>query len=726
MNVFTQRRRLAAAAVSLAIVASPLAAGSLGASGLAAPARTAATAVDTTYLTDTFPGLPANNILETVTYDRFQWLLQQPGQFAFVIGSASEAGFPAKVVAAEAAARSAGAAKVYWFDPNLSGQTGLKSLNTRDAADINLASTSRTIFGNTWQNVLGQYLGNGIKSVPSSATNVTVTPDDTVVNDSVNPLFDYRATETPAADADDDLFFVYDKDHKAGQADDKIRSWVNLSDSAAVPADIASALTAAGGANTIDQLSQFQWWKDSANKKHDASYASDARYGGDIVTDADNADGWRVQQITYPELLHLLDTKDDASKNFVILFGGTWCHNTRAVLKHVNEEAQENNATVYNFDLVLDGGTTNGANGGANPIHIRDNANASVANGGAFNFRPSHLYGDVVRTYFKNLVTEYDANAGNRVSYYPGGDTTAFPDVVRKLQVPFLINYQRGTGNNPSSSAVKRQWIQQNTDTSTGLPTFKEYMTEWWYTKPSAQLGLDFPINDPSTLTPEQLSQVDVKRAEVAFAQEGLAKLDDFFGGLPGAVVSTQTVTASTVSYGTTPQVVVAIANKYGRIPAGNATLTVGGQTYTAAVAQNAALFNVAQLAPGSYPYTASCAGGAEILSFQKAGTLTVTKGKVNKASGAVKKAPTTKKAGSYKVTVQSPAGLAKATGGKVTVTLKKGSAKKKATGTLKNGVVTVKVPKLKKGTWQVTIGYAGDAKYVSTSASGKAVKVKK
>lgn len=712
---------MAAAAVSLAVVASPLAVGGLGATGVAAPARTAATAVDTTYLTDTFAGLPATNILETVTYDRFQWLLQQPGQLAFVVGSAADAGFTAEVVAAEAAARTAGAKKVYWFDPNLSGQTGAKSLNTRDVSGINLDAASQAIYGRTWQSVLGKYLGNGLNAVTTSST-TTVTADDTVVNDATNPLWDYRSGQTAAAGANDDVFFVYDKDNKSGTANDKIRSWVNLSTSSTVPAAVTTALTDGGGATGIDQLSQFQWWKDAANGKHRASYADAARYGGDILDASDDADGFRVQQITYPELLHLLDVKDSTDKNFVILFGGTWCHNTRAVLKHVNKEAQENNTTVYNFDLVLDGGITNGTNGGGNPIHVRDNANS----GATKNFRPSYLYGDVVRKYFRNLVTEYDPNSGTRVSYYPNGDLTAFPDVVRKLQVPFLINYQRGTGDNPSSAAVKRQWIQQNSDASTGLPTFREYMTEWWFTQPSAQLGLSFPITDEAALTDAQKGQLDVARANVAFAQEGLAKLDDFFGGLPGAVVSTQTVTAPTVAYGTTPQVNVAIANKYGRIPAGTATLAVAGQTYTAKVAQNAAAFDLATLTPGSYPYTVSYAGDAQIVGFQKAGTLTVTKGAVKIAAGVVKKAPTSKKAGSYKVTVQAPSGVAKATGGKVTLTLKKGSTTRKATGTLKNGVVTVKVPKLAKGTWKVTVAYAGDGKYTRATGSGKSVKVKK
>ncbi|MET3963050.1 hypothetical protein ABIE44_002984 [Marmoricola sp. OAE513] len=729
MKTLTTRRRLVAAAAAFAVAVSPLAVGAVNGSSSAAPVRTAATAVDTTYLSDTFPGLSANPVLETVTYDRFQWLLQQSGQLAFVIGSASDTDFPAKVVAAEAAAKAAGAAKVYWFDPNLTGLTGVRNLNTRNPGGINLVAGSQTIFGNTWKNLLGQYLGNGIKSVPNAGgTAVTVTADDTVVNDVDAPLWDYRTSPTQApVGAADDIFFVYDKAGTGtGGAPDKIRSSVNLSttDTANVGSAVTAALTAGGGAAGIDQISQFQWWKSAANKKHDLAYPDDARYGGDILEDSDDADTFRVKQITYPELVHLLDVKDSASKNFVILFGGTWCHNTRAVLKHVNQEAQENDVTtVYNFDLVLDGGTTNGTNGGSNPIHVRDNANS----GATTNFRPSYVYGDVVRKYFKNLVTEYDPNTGTRVSYFPNGDLTAFPDVVRKLQVPFLINYQRGDGTNPSSTAIKRQWIQQNTDSSTGLPTFREYMTEWWFAKPSAQIGLGFAIPaDESTLDPAQKTQLAQARANVAFAQDGLAKLDDFFGGLPGAVVSTQTVTAPAVAYGVAPKVTLAIANKYGRIPAGNAKLTVAGTEHTVAVAQNAAVFTLAKLAPGTYPYTITYTGDDQIVGFTKTGNVTVTKAKVVKVAGGVVKAPTTKKAGQYKASIATPTGLAKATG-KVTFTLTKGSTKKVVVGTLNSlGAVTVTVPKLPKGTWKVTVSYAGDSRYLGSTAAGGSIVSKK
>ncbi|MBO9523730.1 MAG: Ig-like domain repeat protein [Nocardioidaceae bacterium] len=717
-------RRLVAAVAGLALAAGPLAVGGLGSTGAAAD-RTATTAVDTTYLADTL-GLPAQTVVETVTYDRFQWLLQQPGQYAFLIGSPGDTGFKANAVAADTAAKAAGATKIYWFDPNLSGYAGADSarnLDTRNPAGINLAAGSQAIFGNTWKNLLGQYLGNGIKAVPSaSQTSVTVTADDAVVNDTTDPAWDFRTGQTAAIGASDDAFFVYDKDHTSSGTPDKVVDWVNLSTSADVPGEIGAAFTAIGGGAAIDSRSQFAWWKDAANHKHDLAFADDARYGGDIIDDADNADGWRIKQITYPELLHLLEVKDTADKNFVILFGGTWCHNTRAVLKYVNREAQKNDVTtVYNVDLVLDGGTTNGTNGGSNPIHIRDNAYS----GATTNFRPSYLYGDVVRKYLKNLITEYDPNTGTRVSYYPNGDLSAFPDVVRKLQVPFLVNYQRGDGANPSSTSVKRQWIQQNADASTGLPTFREYMTEWWFTSKAPQLGLSFAIPaDESTLTDPQKQQLAQARANVTFAQEGLAKLRTFFGGLPGAVVSTQTVTAPPVSYGVAPKVNVAIENEYGRIPAGTAKLVVAGATLTAPVALNKASFALPKLVPGSYPFTVSYTGDDQIVGFSRTGTLTVTKARVSKVTGAVVKAPTRTRAGAYKVTITTPAGLLKA-GGKVTVTLAKGSARKTVTGTLAGGVVTVKVPRLTKGTWTVVAGYSGDARYVAAKVAVKAIVVR-
>ena len=716
MHAHTLRRRVVAASAGLAAVVSPFI---VAATAEATPSRTAAASVDTTYLSDTL-GLPANTVVETVTYDRFQWLLKQSGQFAFVIGSATDANFKVNVQAADLAAKAAGATKIYWFDPNLTGQTGIKNLDTRNPAGINLVAASQTTYGNVWKNVLGQYLGNGIKSVPAaSETTVTVTADDTVINDSVNPIWDYRSTGTPAVTTTDDIFFVYDKDHKVADVNDKIVDWTNLSTAAnatAAGAGVTTALTTAGGGAVIDQLSQFAWWKDSANHKHDLAYPNDAVSGGDILDDSDNVDGWRVQQITYPELLHVLQTKDATAANFVLLFGGTWCHNTRAVVKFINQQAQDNGVqVVYNFDLVLDGGTINGTNGGGNAIHVRDNANS----GTTFNFRPSWVYGDLVRTYFKNLITEYDPQNGTRVSYYPGGDLTAFPDVVRKLQVPFLIGYQRGTAGSVSSTAIKRQWIQQTTDIGSGLPTFKEYMTEWWFTQPSAQLGLNFPIPaDESTLTTGQKSQLATARLNLAFGQEAVQKVGEFFKGLPGAVNSTQTVTAPSVTYGNASAVTLAIQGLYGRVPTGTATLTVNGASYPVAVAQNAAVFTTAILPVGTYPYSISYTEDAQIKGFTKTGSLEVTKAQVASVTGAATTVPTASATGTYHVAVTEPSGLAKATGD-VAVTFTKGTSTSVVNGTVADGVANITIPTLASGTWAASVAYAGDGSYFGSTADG-------
>ena len=737
-NIF---KRAATGAVAVSLAFSALVATGTSASATDISVRTASVSEDTTYLTGTL-GVPTNTVIETVTYDRFQWLLKQPGQYAFLIGSVADANFAANAVKVDTAAKAAGAGKVYWFDPNLSGQTGIKSLDVRNTSNINLSTGSQAIFGNIWKNVLGQYLGNGIKSVPSATkTTVTISTDDTIVNDSVDPLWDYRSTATPAPSSTDDYFFTYDKDNTVNGVADKIVSWVDLSTNSDVAAALGTAITAVGGSN-IDALGQFEWWKDSANSKHDLAYTDDTKYGGDILTSADDDNGWVIKQITYPELLHLLDLQDSADRNFVILFGGTWCHNTRAVIKHINQNALENGVkTVYNFDLVLDGGTTNGTNGGANPIHVRSYANdtRTIANGGtnAFNFRPSWAYGDVVRKYFKNLITEYDANDGSGVSYYPGADTTKFPEVVRKLQVPFLINYQHttvptlaapNTPVNPTSTAVKRQWIQRNVDASTGLSTYREYMSEQWFTVPSAQLGLSFalPANatEEAALTDANKALLATARANVTFAQQALADLNTFFDGLPGAVVPTRTVTADAVNYGSTATVKLSLTDLYGRNPVGSASLSLGGATYTATVSNGIASFTTPVLTAGNKPYSISYTTDSQIVGFTQTGTLVVNKTAVSSVVGLVTKAPTKKAVGSLKVTVTAPSGLA-AAGGTVAVTITKGALTQTINAPVVNGIATVVLPKLAVGSWATSVAYQGDDNYSPRTITSASLKVK-
>ncbi|MDR1834120.1 MAG: Ig-like domain repeat protein, partial [Propionibacteriaceae bacterium] len=109
----------------------------------------------------------------------------------------------------------------------------------------------------------------------------------------------------------------------------------------------------------------------------------------------------------------------------------------------------------------------------------------------------------------------------------------------------------------------------------------------------------------------------------------------------------------------------------------------------------------------------------------------------VSKATAKIKYASTTtaklsktsiKKSAKGKVSVTLKTSLTKKPTGKVTVTAKKGTSSKKVTYTFKaakKGKATITLPKLAKGTWKVTVKYAGTTKiYKSTSKTLK-LKVK-
>ncbi|MFC5679558.1 Ig-like domain repeat protein [Aeromicrobium endophyticum] len=87
-----------------------------------------------------------------------------------------------------------------------------------------------------------------------------------------------------------------------------------------------------------------------------------------------------------------------------------------------------------------------------------------------------------------------------------------------------------------------------------------------------------------------------------------------------------------------------------------------------------------------------------------------------------VSKRPTSKKAGKATITVRSTASGTKPSG-RARVTITKGKSKKTVTVTIKNGKATVKLPKLKKGTWKLRIAYAGST--TQAPATSKTYKVK-
>ncbi|HEY4094553.1 MAG TPA: Ig-like domain repeat protein [Baekduia sp.] len=546
MNISHRWTRSAGAlAAAAAVVSTAATAG-------AAPVRTATTTgyTTTTYLqhaldlptTDTTPAI------EPVTYDRFQWLLQQPGDFAVLIGDpATDATFKARARDVEVAALAADVKKVYWFDPNLSGNAQVGSttepnLDIRDPDGItSLDPASHAKYGNAWTNLVGKYLGNGLSvtqaGLNSENATVTVLPA-AVVNDNGatdghstevgdvhgGALYDYTGGTAPA-NAGHSFFFIYNKDHADGGAAAKIVAWTDLTspavDSDTTKAHVADAIGAVtGGGANVAEADQFAWWKDEVNAKQ-ATQAPAVSDGGNVpvLTDADKADGWRINQITYPELVDLL--KSDTDHDAVILFGGTWCPNTRPVLPSINKYAQQNDVQVFNFDTVLDGGLVGGSTTSAtDPLQTRNTLGTNAA--ATVTINPSFLYGDLVSQYLDNIKTQYVPTTNSTVTYYPNGGTSSTLTRINKLQVPFVIGYQGSTSPDPHGG-VTRQWIIDK-----GNGQYTEYMSQWRLTNPQPnQLGLTIPLDapiwstinaqvadftwqtDPSTLYPNTASDTD-------------------------------------------------------------------------------------------------------------------------------------------------------------------------------------------------------------------------
>ena len=163
-----------------------------------------------------------------------------------------------------------------------------------------------------------------------------------------------------------------------------------------------------GALNSSDETQDFQ----------KAYYNSDYAY----LEDADAV----YQSLTFEEAVYLFQQEG----NYLILLGGSWCGNTQAVIKIINDYAVANHVTVYNFDTKLDGGYARKFWDYEKDLHIRDSANEFAG-----------LYVELVAQYFPNIETEYTIESGNNIFYVNAEGETV---TVNKLQVPYFLAYTKG------------------------------------------------------------------------------------------------------------------------------------------------------------------------------------------------------------------------------------------------------------------------------------------
>lgn len=423
------------------------------------------------YFAQSIPGLRDGSVFEAVTYERLQSLLASDGTYALLIGGPEDPTVQAAAAHIDAIAQEYGVDAIYTFDPRL------------DGANVDIRN-----------------------SPIAQAAALWTTLTDDALNRDTTPEF----TGGP----DDPYLVIYDRDHQVDEQEDRIVASLggaltaqdlDTGDEAsafrAEISDVFDAVAIAGQAQ-VDAQSQFEFLSNAVNSRHVATYTDPALFGGEILGDEQAAD-FVIKSITYDELVTLLGTSGDHT----ILFGGTWCHNTRAVIRDINDTAAAAGVdTVYLFDLRLDGLNDNN-------LHIRSSNSAL-----------SYLYGDIADGLLTNLRTQYQMASGSasqRVDYYPGGDTTLPVQAAKKLQVPYLITY-----NEAAEQPIQKDWVRDNGD-----GTVTEFMTEYWWVNdlPGKRNANKFPD------TPEGDTAWAAEQAKQwAFGDAALTALDTFFA--PDAV----------------------------------------------------------------------------------------------------------------------------------------------------------------------------------------------
>ncbi|MBB6670209.1 S-layer homology domain-containing protein [Cohnella nanjingensis] len=352
------------------------------------------------YFSDVYPNLnDLAHVFKTLTYEDLVHVLDSDGTYAILFGGASIASTQANIGYINEVAKAYGVKTVYNFDTKLDGAT----LDIADSANR---------FANVYTDLVNKYL---TERDPSGAV---VAP-------------------SPAADVKDaSLLFVYNKNHKNGGNSEPILASLRsdgdesdyLTDGSpdagkidAFKADVLGVLQAASSYDSVDAY-DFIAPAFNANVLHNTTGQPPIFDGSDrnLV----------FEHVTYHELTKLLASQG----NYAILFGGSWCPNTQAAIKFINEYAKKYNVDkVYMWDPRLDAGVDVSKPAGYDThendrLMVRDTRNAYA-----------RLYVDLVNTYLTNIQTQY-LKTSNNVNYPgPNGE----PVVANKLQVPYFFIYNK-------------------------------------------------------------------------------------------------------------------------------------------------------------------------------------------------------------------------------------------------------------------------------------------
>lgn len=424
------------------------------------------------YFSDVYPHLnDTNHVLKTVTYEDLVTLLDSEGTYAVLVGGAWSQETQADIGFINQVAKQYGVDTIYNFDTKLDGQSvdiaeqqasPYSKVVTSTSQGVTTNTTNYYDFNELYVELVNKYLTNLNANSEATITYNKKSPDKVTTSGTVTATSSVIASGE-AKKIESPFLFIYDKDHKDGEGNaapiiaslEKHGSSADYSWNDFLTADQndGDALDAAKVDNykaqvlnvfnkvpaaDYDSLTNWDFIAPAFNKHEDKTVGKDIfpthEENGKVVGD----DGELVyEHVTYDELTHLLANQG----NYVILFGGSWCPNTQAAIRYINEYAKKYNVDkVYFWDTKLDAGISV-LDPSADPhnstfLQVRDT-----------NHPLAKLYVDLVNKYLTNIKTQY-LPATNNVNYTEN-DTNV---VANKLQVPYLFAYNKDNkdadGNN--------------------------------------------------------------------------------------------------------------------------------------------------------------------------------------------------------------------------------------------------------------------------------------
>ncbi|KAB5606360.1 hypothetical protein [Bifidobacterium jacchi] len=362
-------------------------------------------------------GLPSDHVFENITLERLEDILANgDGNYAILIGGTWDANVTKALPAIDKAAKANGVKKVYNFDPHLdnAGDTTL--------VDINDKTNKVEAFAKRFQETIGTYKLESLQSKDAS-----------------------KVVDLPT-------LFTYNR----AASGDRVLS--RIAGAAAVADEAQDAKVLSAIANKAATRTNGQFYVDY--------YLNHVAQGSASVFKAGEENNVNLVSVTYGELEKILKSEG----NHYIFFGATWCGNTYATIRYVNQEARKYGVKhVYTFDTILDN-----KSGKDSPFHIRDNYSKNATGDHPL----ADLYTHLVNTYLPNLVTE-DGVHGVIDSKGVG---------ATRLQVPLLLHYNKDNkaqlaGTDQPAGPITDEVVdyhgtKYNVDTKP-QPTALEYMLTW-------------------------------------------------------------------------------------------------------------------------------------------------------------------------------------------------------------------------------------------------------